>query len=132
MFGNFASDNVGSCKYCNVECQMALFFNSGGKFPQLNNRSSFPVVHALLHLSWPTKIDSCVREDQVTVIVNGTVLRNSTPYIPRKLSLFCSSLALVKRLVITIVMITFFFIGLQTVRFGLKTIYNSTPSNEYK
>ena len=74
-----------------------------------------------------------MREDQVTVIVNGTVLRNSTPYIPRKLSLFCSSLALVKRLVITILMITVFFIGLQTVRFGLKTIYNSTtPSNEYK
>ena len=73
-----------------------------------------------------------MREDQVTVIVNGTVLRNSTPYIPRKLLLFLSSLVLVKRLVITIVMITFFFIGLQTVRFGLKTIYNSTPSKEYK
>ena len=73
-----------------------------------------------------------MREDQVTVIVNGTVLRNSTPYIPRKLSLFCSSLALIKRIVITIVMITFFSIGLQTVKFGLKTIYNSRSQPDFE
>ena len=30
------------------------------------------------------------------------------------------------------IMITFFVIGMQTVKFGLKTIYNSTASNEYK
>jgi len=28
-----------------------FFIISGGKFPQLNKGSSFPVVHALLHLS---------------------------------------------------------------------------------
>ena len=71
-------------------------------------------------------------EDQVTVIVNGTIFRNSTPYFPRKMLLFCSSLGSIKRLVITIVVLTLFFIGLQTVKFGLKTIFNSTPSNEYK
>ena len=66
-------------------------------------------------------------EDQVSVIVIGTVLHNSTPYIPGEMSLFCSSLGSIKHLVITIVMITLFFIGLQTVKFGLKTIYDSTP-----
>ena len=72
----------------------------------------------------------CSLQDQVTAI--KSMPHSSPQHIPRKMSLFCSSLGSTKRLVVTIVIQTLFFIGSLTVKFGFKHYLHSTPSNEYK